>query len=92
MNAKAQAWIWDAGPRKVRAALPKELAVTDGAVYSWLYGRANPSYERAKALVKMAKADTVHGGKKACLTVDDFLSPHEYLSRTTTTTEETSNA
>ena len=77
MNQKAQAWFWKAGPRKIRAALPKELAVTDSAVYGWLRGHARPSYERAKALVEIAKQDGLNGGNQKKLTIDDFLAPHE---------------
>lgn len=77
MNRKAQEWVRAFGPRKVRAALPAEHAVTDSSIYGWLWGRMKPSYPRAKALVEIAKADTVHGGKKARLTVDDFLADHE---------------
>jgi hypothetical protein len=91
MNKKAQKWIRDFGPRKVRAAFPKEIAVTDSAVYGWLRGRARPSYERAKSLVEMAKKDNFNGGKQLCLTIDDFLAPYEELDRTTTTTGKNTN-
>lgn len=106
MNQKAQRWVWRFGPRNIPATMPLELTVTASAVYGWVKGRTSPSYKYAKALVDAAKADTVHGGKKDRLTVDDFLEPHVELDpaelitlkrnigrkRTTTTTKETSNA
>lgn len=75
MNIKAQKWIRAFGPRKLCVALPKDLRVTDGAIYNWLIGRAKPTYERSVAMV--ALANETKEGRKLRLKVDDFRAPHE---------------
>lgn len=77
MNRKAQEWIRRFGPRRVCEALPKDLLVTDSAVYHWLAGRCKPSYERAEAMAALAKTDSKFGGRQDRLTIKDFRAPHE---------------
>lgn len=77
MDLKAQRWIRDFGPRKLCAAFPPELRVTDCAVYAWLSGKNKPTYERAAFMESLAATDLRHGGKLEQLTVKNFRAPHQ---------------
>lgn len=72
MNTKAQNAIWAFGPRRLADALTPPR--TDGAIYHWLRGDANPRFHMAAQI-----ADLVNEGKrrKDRITVEDLLAPHE---------------
>lgn len=73
MTEKAKSWIRAHSVRSVVEQMPPNCAVSGRAVYDWLSGRMSPRPDRARALVAMAKADSRNGGRKARLTLADFV-------------------